>query len=332
MAMTFRSRASALRRLYRAPDRARSPGHCAGRRTAPKAPDAGGSDDPATLQSEPRSNPARTPAPAADDGDITITGSRIRRPNLEFDRSDHLDRRRGILRDRPASRSATCSTSFRRCAAPSASPTRAASSAPPASTCSTFAASAPSAPWCWSNGRRHVARRRSQQRRLARREHDPDRSDRARRRRHRRQFGHLRLGRHRGRRQLRPEAEIMTASSFAARAASANMATPATILSAPSRARISPTAAATSRSTSNMPARTSSTPPADRTFASNSPASSPSTPTRRRDERQRRHPRPPVLQGHPQRDLQRWRHLPRLPHQSGGGFITSYHLQSRPAR
>ncbi|MEO7178099.1 MAG: TonB-dependent receptor plug domain-containing protein, partial [Allosphingosinicella sp.] len=43
---------------------------------------AGGSDDPATLQSEPEIESGQK-ASAADAGDITITGSRIRRPNLE---------------------------------------------------------------------------------------------------------------------------------------------------------------------------------------------------------------------------------------------------------
>ncbi len=47
-------------------------------------------------------------------------------------------------------------------------------------------------------------RRHPEQRRFARRQHHPERPDRARRHRDRRQLGHLRFGRHRGRRQLRP--------------------------------------------------------------------------------------------------------------------------------
>ena len=77
--------------------------------------------------------------------------------------------------------SPTRSTTCPRCARRSASRTRPASSAPPASTCSTFAASAPRAPWCWSTAGATSPRIPGTQ--LGRRQHHPDRSDRPRRRR-----------------------------------------------------------------------------------------------------------------------------------------------------
>ena len=55
------------------------------------------------------------------------------------------------------------------------------------------------------NGRRHVGSDILEQRRVAGHEHVPDRPHRAHRRRHRRQLRRLRLGRHRGRRELRAQ-------------------------------------------------------------------------------------------------------------------------------
>ena len=58
------------------------------------------------------------------------------------------------------------------------------------------------------NGRRHVGGDVLGERRDARRQHHPDRPDRARRRRDRRQLGRLRFGRHRRRRQLHPQGRL----------------------------------------------------------------------------------------------------------------------------
>ena len=91
------------------------------------------------------------------DQGIVVTGSRIRRPNLEVGRPGHLDPGRAVLPARPDRASATRSTTCRSCAAPSPSRTRASASASPASTCSTFAVSAPKRTLVLVNGRRHVA-------------------------------------------------------------------------------------------------------------------------------------------------------------------------------
>ncbi|MGJ3625930.1 TonB-dependent receptor plug domain-containing protein [Sphingomonas sp. MMS24-JH45] len=85
-----------------------------------------------------------------------------------------------------------------------------------------------------------------------RRQHHPDRPHRARRRRDRRQFGDLRLGRGGGRREFRRSSVISKASAFALRAASATRAIAAITSPASPAARISPTVAATSPCRSNM--------------------------------------------------------------------------------
>ena len=90
------------------------------------------------------------------------------------------------------------------------------------------------------NGRRIVTVAAGQFHR--RRQHDPGRPARARRHRHGRQFGGLRFGRRRRRRELHPSQGLSTASRFAPSTAPAPTTTAATSSSAPSPVTISSTA------------------------------------------------------------------------------------------
>ena len=104
------------------------------------------------------------------------------------------------------------------------------------------------------NGRRHVAGRHSEQRRFAGRQHDPERPHRARRHRDRRQLGRLRFGRHRGRRQLRPSSRLRRPPGARPGRRRRGRLRRQPICFRPCTARTSPTAAATSPCTANMPA------------------------------------------------------------------------------
>ena len=124
-----------------------------------------------------------------------------------IDGSDHLDQRRAILpagrhqRRRRAERSAAAAQHLR----PAESGPRHRHRRPEPARSARPRHAAHAGP-----GQRPPPRRRrhSQQCRLGRHQHDPERPDRARRHRDRRQFGGLRFGRDRRRRQLRPERQL----------------------------------------------------------------------------------------------------------------------------
>ena len=155
-------------------------------------------------------------------------------------------------------------------------------------------------------GQRPPPRRRGhpQQRRFAGHQHDPERPDRARRHRDGRQLGHLRLGRDRGRGQLRPAPRLRRPPAPRPGRRSRARAPAPTNMSRPCTARTSPTAAATSRVHAEYFHQ-------DRVFGSDIPWLAQSmalavidVDAGRRYQRQRRHSGPHLLPRHPQRHHQ----------------------------